>query len=236
MQRTSPCTTCGAEITPEARFCRSCGQAVAQANPNSVTEGTTRLLETPERQAPFNQNVYEHPGGLAQATSHIPLQVSPTSRSLELPRKSTNWLLISAVSIAVLALVALLIVMLRNRPAAQTVPTPPAVTIPQVPSIPAPPPPPAPPRGLPQSRTISNKFVYPGAKTTMEITGEDEGNVLQLQTLDSFDKVVAWYTQKLKVKNTVKNDENVILEGEELTAIITRTGEGTNIMLTTDDE
>jgi hypothetical protein len=201
-----------------------------------VTEGTTRLLETPEqRPVPFNQNVYEHQGGLAQATSHIPQQVNPTSRSLELPRKSTNWTLISAISVAVLALVALLIVTLRNRSATPTAPTPPAVTIPQVPSIPAPPPP-APPKGLPPSRTISREFVYPGAKTTMEITGDGEGTVLQLQTADSFDKVVEWYRQKLKVKNTVKNEQNVILVGEELTAIITRTDQGTNIMLTTDDE
>lgn len=70
----------------------------------------------------------------------------------------------------------------------------------------------------------------------MEITGVDEGNVLQLQTSDSFDKVIAWYKQKLKVKNTVMNEQNVILDGEELTAIITRTDVGTNIMLTTDDE
>jgi hypothetical protein len=200
-----------------------------------VTEGTTRLLETPERPAPFNQKVYEQHGGLAQATSHIPQQANPTSRSLELPRKSTNWLLISAVSVAVLALVALLIVTLRNRTATPTAPIPPAVTIPQVPSIPAPPPP-APPRGLPQSRTINSKFIYPDAKTTMEVIGEDEDNVLQLQTLDSFDKVVEWYTQKLAVKKTIKQEKNVILVGEELTAIITRTDEGTNIMLTTDNE
>ncbi|HUQ34532.1 MAG TPA: hypothetical protein VM095_20595 [Pyrinomonadaceae bacterium] len=209
-----------------------------QANPNSVTEGTTRLLETPERperQAPFNPNVFEQHGGLAQATSHIPQQANPTSRSLELPRKSTNWLLIGAVSVAVLALVALLIVTLRNRTVTPTVPNPPTVTIPQPPSIPAPPPP-APPKGLPHSETVNSKFIYPGSKTIMEITGDEDGNVLQLQTVDSFDKVVEWYRQKLNPKNTIKQANNVILNGDEMTAIINRTDEGTNIMLTPGDE
>jgi hypothetical protein len=235
MQRNLTCTTCGAETLPEARFCRSCGQPVLQADSNSVIEGTTRLLETPERQAPFNQNVYEHQGGLAQATNHIPPQANPTSRSLELPRKSTNWTLISAVSVAVLALLALLIVTLRNRTTTPTAPPQPVVTRPQVPSIP-PPPPPAPPSGLPQSGTINSKYLYPGAKTIMEIQGDGEGNVLQLQTSDSFDKVVEWYTHKLNPKSTIKQEANVILNGDELTAIINRTDDGTNIMLTPGDE
>jgi hypothetical protein len=70
----------------------------------------------------------------------------------------------------------------------------------------------------------------------MEITGDDEDNVLQLQTSDSFDKVVEWYTQKLNPKSTIKQEANVILNGEEMTAIINRTNDGTNIMLTASDE
>ncbi|HJU56473.1 MAG TPA: zinc ribbon domain-containing protein, partial [Pyrinomonadaceae bacterium] len=75
-----PCTSCGAEIPAEARFCRSCGQPSARFNRESVTEGTTRLLETPERPQPQPpaQEVYERPGELAQATNRLPPQGIPT--------------------------------------------------------------------------------------------------------------------------------------------------------------
>jgi hypothetical protein len=232
MQRTSTCPTCSADILPEARFCRSCGQPVKQLDPNSVTEGTTRLLETPEPQTPFGQNFYEHHGSLAQATSRIPPQANPTNRNLEPNRKPTNWVLMSAVMVAVLALMALMIVVLNKR-SAKTIPPPPVVTRPAVPAVPTLPPPPAPPRGLPQAGTIGREFVYPGSETTMEVNGDADGNVLQLHTSDPFDKVVNWYTEKLKPTNTVKTKgPTVILEAGEMTAIINAGDDGTTIMLT----
>jgi hypothetical protein len=232
MQRTFICLSCGAELLPEARFCRNCGQPARQVEPNSVTEGTTRLLETPERQAPpFAQNFYEHHGSLAQATSPIPPQVNPTSRSLEPKRIATNWVLIGAVSFAILALVALLIIRSTKR-SGTTVP-PPVIARPEIPAIPQPPAPPAPPRNLPKGGTIGREFIYPGSETTMEINGVSDGNVLQLHTTDPFDRVVDWYTEKLRPTNTVKmKGSNVILESGEMTAIINAVDDGTTIMLT----
>jgi hypothetical protein len=67
----------------------------------------------------------------------------------------------------------------------------------------------------------------------MEINSATEGMVLQLHTTDPFDRVVDWYTEKLKPTNVVKTKgPSVILEGDGMTAIINQAGDGTNIMLT----
>ena len=68
----------------EARFCRRCGQASAQFKSESVTEGTTRILETPESNKIFGQEFYEQHGSLAQQTSRISPQANQTVRSLTL--------------------------------------------------------------------------------------------------------------------------------------------------------
>jgi hypothetical protein len=202
-----------------------------------VTEGTTRLLETPERPTQFGQDVYEQHGSLAQPTTRIPSQANETNRSLEINRKSPQWVLIGSILIAVIALTALFVTLLNR--SSTTTASPPAVTRPEVPTIPQPPAPPVPPQGTTQGTGINPAFVYPGAKTTMEITGDDEGNVLQLQTSDSFDKVVDWYTERLKPTKVVRIKDptsHVILEAGELKAIINANGNGTTIMLAQGDD
>ena len=240
MQPTVPCTTCGAEIPVEARFCRSCGQPSARFNRESVTEGTTRLLETPERpQAPPPaQDVYEqHPGGLAQATNRLPPETNPTSRALEPNRKPTNWLVIGVIALMALALITMgLVKGLRKRPAAATPSAPQIVTpgrAPVQPPIPPPPAPQPPATTTTEGGGISSALIYPGAKTLMKVTGgSDGGNVLQLQTSDSFDKVVQWYKDKLKPQQTIEQEEAVIFPTDKVTAIITRQDDGTGVMLT----
>ena len=245
MQPTVACTRCGAEIPVEARFCRSCGQPSARFNPESVTEGTTRLLETPERPTPPPpaQDFYQQPGGLAQPTNRLPPQAGPTSRALEPNRKPTNWVLISAIIVAALALIAVgLTLGLRNRTASTTTSNPPQVSPPvdvqvQPPTIPEPPP----PAGTTEGGGISSALIYPGARTLMRVTGGSDGNVIQLQTSDSFDKVVNWYKEKLKPEQVIERGDGlgpgmpgraVILPTEKITAIITGMDTGTNIMLT----
>ena len=247
MQQTSPCTSCGAEIPLDARFCRSCGHPSARFNRESVTEGTTRLLETPERPAagPAHEFPTERPGELAQATTRLPPQGMPTSRGLEVNRKPTNWVLITAIIVAALALIATgLVIGLRGRSAPATAPV---VTpgLPPVPMPPAPPPgiPPPPAAGVTEGSGINPALIYPGAKTVMRITGRSEGNVIQLQTSDSFDKVVSWYKERLKPASTIEaNDPNggparrsVILATEEVTAIISDQDNATGVMLTQGD-
>src|SRR5437660_8660100 len=97
MQQTSICTSCGAEMSSEARFCRRCGQASTRLNPESVTEGTTRILEATEQNRAFGQEFYEQHGPLAQQTNPIPTQGNQTVRNLRTETKHQNWELISAV-------------------------------------------------------------------------------------------------------------------------------------------
>ena len=234
MQPTSSCTNCGAEISSEARFCRSCGQRSTQFNPESVTEGTTRLLETPERQAPPGQHIYDHPGDLAQVTKRLPLQANPTSRSLENNHQSRSRVLIGS-TVIVLLMFAALFMVLWNRSATPV--STPAVVRPELPPI-QPPPTPSlpspPPQGIAPQGSISRAYVYPGAETTMEMTDVSEGNVLQLQTSDSLDKVVSWYTEKLHPKQVVRTSgpsTSVILEGDEIQVVINSTGNRTSILL-----
>lgn len=247
MQPTVACANCGAEIPVEARFCRSCGQPSARFKQESVTEGTTRLLETQERPQPPPPayEVYERPGELAQATTRLPPQTNPTSHTLEPTRKPTNWVLISAIIVAALALIATgLIIGLRSRTAT---PTPPIVkpgAPPVPPAVPPPAPPPPPTTGVTEGGTINPSLIYPGAKTLMQVTGGSDGNVIQLQTSDSFDKVVDWYKDKLKPEQIIQsNDQNtgmpgrsVILPGKEVTAIINSQGDVTNVMLAQEDD
>jgi hypothetical protein len=208
-----------------------------------VTEGTTRLLETPERSAPPAQEFpTERPGELAQATNRLPPQGAPTTRGLEVNRKPTNWVLISALVVAAIALISVGIVIgLRNRPAPRTTPV---VVGPGLPPVQPPPPPglpPAPPAAGVTEGTISPALIYPGAKTVMQITGGDEGHVIQLQTSDSFDKVVSWYTEKLKPTQIIRHEgqdaglpggKSVILPSEETTVVIGDQGGATSILLT----
>lgn len=244
--QTSTCTSCGAEIPLEARFCRNCGQPSARFDRESVTEGTTRLLETPERPAPGPAFEFptERPGELAQATTRLPPQGAQTSRGLEAQRKPTNWALISVIIVAALALIATgLLIGLRGRstPASTPVvaPGPPPAQPPQLPEVP--PPPPA--TGVSEGSGIDPALIYPGAKTTMRITGGSEGNVIQLQTSDSFDKVVNWYKEKMKPETVVEASDprggpsgrSVILATEAVTAIINNQGDATGVMLTQGD-
>jgi hypothetical protein len=203
-----------------------------------VTEGTTRLLETPERSASFDQNVYEQHGPLAQATSRIPPQANETSRSLQANRKSPQWVMIGSLLVIIFLLTTLFIVF-KNRSSRRTVTSPPAVTRPDLPPVPPQPPPPLQPRGSAEGTGINRALIYPGARTVMEITGENEGHVLQLRTSDSLDKVVDWYIEKLKPEKVVRMKEpapQVVLEADETNVLINENGDETTIMLTQDGD
>jgi hypothetical protein len=65
----------------------------------------------------------------------------------------------------------------------------------------------------------------------MVVSKAGEGDVVQLQTEDAVDKVADWYTKKLKPTKIVRQPGNVILKSDELSVIITSSGNGSNIML-----
>ncbi|HKC63907.1 MAG TPA: zinc ribbon domain-containing protein [Pyrinomonadaceae bacterium] len=231
MQQTSTCTSCGAEMTAEARFCRRCGQASTRFKTESVTEGTTRILKTPEQDRVFGQEFYEQHGHLAQPTNPSLAQGNQTARNLTTETKKQNW---SMISIALVAGLALVVIVLGFALWNRTAPTvPPTVIIKKgAPPIQPPLPPPQPPRIVQGGTSISHEFYYPGAETVMEVSDPNEGNTAQLRTTDSLERVVKWYTEKLKPTQVVKtNGSNVVLKGSQMTAIINAQGPQTMIML-----
>lgn len=115
-----------------------------------------------------------------------------------------------------------------------TAPEPPDVGAPEIPSPPGPP-----PAGRTGANSISRAFIYPGAETVTEMKTANSRDLLQLRTTDSFQKVVDWYTAKLKLKpnNVFKTSGSVaILKADDLTVIINSSEAGTVIMLQEGEE
>jgi hypothetical protein len=109
--------------------------------------------------------------------------------------------------------------------------------MPQVegPAPPKPPQPPPPSKPAVQGETkIDQSYFYPDARTTMVISKAGEGDVVQLQTADSMQKVTDWYTKKLKPTQVIKQPQNVVLKSDKLSVVIRSTGDGTAIMLRQD--
>lgn len=121
-----------------------------------------------------------------------------------------------------------LYVLKQLRPSTAIVPPPGVLAVP-----PAPPkqPPAADAKETTAKTAIDQRFLYPGARTTMVISKAGEGDVIRLETKDSLDKVADWYVERLKPAERVIQPGNVILRTDAMAVIITSNGNGTNIML-----
>jgi hypothetical protein len=82
-------------------------------------------------------------------------------------------------------------------------------------------------------RTTSNTaLLYPGAQTVVDMTNEDGGRAIQLQTTDSLDQVESWYQKNLKPTKTVRLASTIIvLKNENATATLAREDDKTNILI-----
>jgi hypothetical protein len=58
--------------------------------------------------------------------------------------------------------------------------------------------------------TTDDAWVYPGAETVVNTTTPD-GRAIHLRTPDPFDKVVAWYTTRLKPAKTMKLTDSIVV-------------------------
>ena len=120
-----------------------------------------------------------------------------------------------------------------------TVSIPPTAGAPAVPQPPIPPQPPsAPPaKGATGATVIDQSFIYPGARTTMEMTRAGQGSMVQLETEDPVERVADWYTKRLKPTETVKvPGSNIVLNSAEMKAIISQRGNTTTILLKQGEE
>lgn len=201
----------------------------------SVAEATTRVLHTPAKTAGA-PTAYVDPrmtGPTYLAPSEAsPLQPTPSGGLAESTNKNGKNLLIFlaiAFLFAVVALGAMAFVFWRsNATPVASKPTTPPVTRPEIPAPPAPPNVPVPP----DPAVPGDDLVYPGAEVTMEMNRKGEGGVRQLQTSDSFDKVVAWYTGK-GFRVVTKVEGNAVLVGDRGTAVVNYDDGKTHIILKT---
>jgi len=146
-------------------------------------------------------------------------------------KPQSRALIITLAALVGVLLFALAIVLFMRFDSGAPTPDIPVVSIP-VPTPPpgAPPPPPPPP--VPGDTAISGSLAYPGAKTLMNINSAHGKSVLQLQTTDSPNKVVAWYKDKLKpTQNVDLPFGNSILKNGNTTVVITGVEDGTTILI-----
>lgn len=243
-----PCTNCGAEISPGTKFCRRCGQP--SLDTASVSEATTRVFEaTAERKASPTESWNAQPTGPAylspnaRAAAPTPPPLDATTKGLEPTRdqKHKIWLAVSIMSVIIAIFVAVAIgTMLKVRNAVATqAPPPPVVARPET-GLPAPPAPPAPP-ALPPieeppaagTSVATSELMYPGAETVMDMKSSRD-SFLELRSTDPLDKVVDWYTTKLKPSDIIKNGTRgteAILRAGRTSVIISARGSGTDILI-----
>lgn len=240
------CGNCGAALIAGAKFCRQCGRVVNNASAPSVTEATTRTLHSPSQ---FGAQPTDFFAPQPTSPAYMaPGQMPPAppaynTNNLTRPANKQNvWLTSLVITMILLGLLTFgVIAYLKTRRTAQrerpTVPETPTVEQPGIPPPPPQPPGTKAPTGKVGTNHISPDFIYPGAKTMMDLTRTNGGSLLQLQSTDSFAKVLDWYTAKLNPKSVIKSGgANAILKSDELMAIITAEDVGTNIMLKELDE
>ncbi|MBA3570841.1 MAG: zinc ribbon domain-containing protein [Pyrinomonadaceae bacterium] len=196
------CSACGAELLPEANFCRQCGRTVTSGSAvNSSEEPTLTLNErvgniTTQRLDP--RPTSPDPGSIGNPTRNsvatgMRANTLPPRRGL--PAASIVGGIVLVVILGIVSSVA--IVRMRSH-----------------------------------SRTTDNAtLIYPGAQTVVDMTS-DEGRAIQLQTGDSLDRVLAWYEGILKPTKTMRlTSTSFVLRNQNVTATIATEDNKTNILI-----
>lgn len=226
------CPSCAAEMPPGARYCRRCGQELSLTEPGSVTDATTRLLETPERpRVEFDITREAQPLMKSGETQSID---GLSTKALESPKPQQKWMITSMVLVVLLVIVTA-VMLINNRRTPTTVVIPPTVTRPVIPVPPVPALPPL-PNGAGGAMGIDPSLIYPGSQTTLTATEGNGHAVTQLHTSDPVGKVADWYMHKLNPTNMMRRPESIIFEVGTLKVIINATGNGTDIFLTEGDD
>lgn len=217
MQATVICNHCGAESISDVRFCRQCGKEFTDRQPMSVTEGTTRIFDTPHAASDPFANFNNWAGPLDKPnTNPIVIPTGKETQILSRSESKSNTLLIfggaiAFVSVAFIALVLSLVFYFSptNAPVAPPRSEPPIVQQPPAPAA------------------DFSKLIYPDAVT---VTKLGNGSTI-LVTSDSVEKVAKWYTGKLTPESDIKTPESRIIVSEGISVIIEREGRGTKIIL-----
>jgi hypothetical protein len=233
MMSAMQCNRCSAEIALGTRFCRQCGQPVTP-EPVAGSEDATRTLGT------------QPPGFGAALTGQIdprftgPAYLSPgqsTSSQFHITCAKQSHLLRNLILIGVAAVALIMIpaiaymkmVLFRSVPSHSIKIIGPVATEPSVTIAPAPPGGPVPPAA---PGTTNSELVYPGSEVRVDIAHGKNNRVLQLHTEDSFEKVLAWYMDRIKPSKVVKQPPyNAVLKSDKVKGVITNSGDGTDVVI-----
>jgi hypothetical protein len=224
-EQKSACANCGAELLPDAKFCRRCGQPTNTLGRASVTEVTTRRLGAPGQPFMPGQGVAGPQSLEPQGSGQTHPALSAETRSLAPASPLKKWIP-GMLLLAVAILLPLIYVISELRQPKVIKIVPPTIEVPK-----PPPPPQAPQPASGVAISIDQSYFYPDARTTMVISKAGEGEVVQLQTDDSVKKVADWYTDKLKPTQVIRQEENVVLKSDKMSVFIRSSGDGTSIML-----
>jgi hypothetical protein len=196
------CSTCGAELIPDANFCRQCGATVTNGSGANASEKPTLTLNervddvttqrlNPRATSPGRGslvNSVDNSLAAANLSGHAP----PSGRRIPVALLGVGVLVVILAVISSVAFV-------RMRSHSRT--------------------------------TDSAALIYPGAQTVVDMTGDD-GRAIQLQTGDSLDRVLAWYDASLKPTKRMRlTSTSFVLRNQNVTATIASEDNKTNILI-----
>jgi hypothetical protein len=197
------CSACGAELLPEANFCRQCGATVTSGSAVITSEEPTLNL---------NERVYDvttqrldpraTSPGRGSLKNSIGNSVAAASLRGQAPvsqRKIPLALIVGGIALIVIIGIVSSVAVVRMR----------------------------------SHRITANgaTLIYPGAQTVVDMTS-DEGRAIQLQTGDSLDRVLSWYDASLKPTKRMRlTSTSFVLRNQNVTATIATENNKTNILI-----
>lgn len=214
-----------------AKFCRRCGAPSKAFDRSSVTEAETRVFQATDDRSSQTRNQDPRPTGpsyIAPNESAFPNQ--PATTALEQTRVKRHGLLWGSAIVIVLLFLLGCVLALKWVRSATTRATSTTIEAPPEPGT-APPIIPQPPQPPAVEQDADAALIYPGAQVTMAMTRGGEGSVRTLRTKDSAEKVIAWYTEKLKPEKVIKTGGAAVLTGTKASAVISNEDGETNVVL-----
>jgi hypothetical protein len=196
------CSVCSAELLPEANFCRQCGATVMSASGVITSEEPTLVLNDRIDDI-TTQRLDPRMTNPGRGSVKNPIASSGAAAGILGQSAPTRRKIPSALWMGVAAVVLIAIIS----------------TVAFV-------------RMRSHSRTTDNAaLIYPGAQTVVDMTSDD-GRSIQLQTADSFDRVLAWYQGNLKPTKTMRlTATSFVLRNQNVTATIITEDNKTNILI-----
>jgi len=200
------CSTCGAELLPEANFCRQCGVTVTSSGVVNSSEQTTLTLNERVDNV-TTQRLDPRPTSPDRVSLNQPMgnsmrdSVAAAGMRDTLPHRRRIPAAAIVVGIVLVVIIGIVssVAIVRMKSHSRT--------------------------------TDSAALIYPGAQTVVDMTS-DEGRAIQLQTGDSLDRVLAWYDASLKPTKRMRlTSTSFVLRNQNITATIATEDNKTNILI-----